>query len=190
MLNKIKQKLFLIKVQRIKGLVLNGVVHFRLKPLVKIVEHASIKIGANVLINSDLDNYHLNLYAKCKLIADKEGATIEIGKNTRIHGSCIHAFDSIKIGDNCLVAGNVQIFDCNAHDLSFENPTNRIHTTGKTKPVIIEDNVWLGTNVIVLPGVTIGSGTVISANSVVNKDIPSMVLAGGNPAKIIKDFKI
>lgn len=190
MLDKIRQKLLLLKVKRIKGLVLKGVVHFRLKPVVKIVDQASITLSENVLINSDLDNYHLNLYAKCKLIADKKGATIEIGKNTRIHGSCIHAFDSIKIGDNCLVAGNVQIFDCNAHDLSFENPANRINTTGQIKPVVIGDDVWLGTNVVVLPGVTIGAGAVISANSVVNKDIPPRVLAGGNPAQIIKDFKI
>ncbi|PLX05618.1 MAG: acyltransferase, partial [Marinilabiliales bacterium] len=61
-------------------------------------------------------------------------------------------------------------------------------THGSAKEVIIEDNVWLGVNVVVLPGVRIGKGSVISANSVVHKDIPPMVLAGGNPIQIIKTF--
>lgn len=64
---------------------------------------------------------------------------------------------------------------------------NRINTTGEVKKVIIEDNVWLGTGVIVLPGVRIGNGSIIAANSVVNKNVPPMVIAGGNPLKIIKN---
>lgn len=78
--------------------------------------------------------------------------------------------------------------DSNGHDLSFPNVAERIHTEGTSKPVVISDNVWIGANVVVLPGVTIGKGSVISANSVVTKDIPQMVVAGGNPAVILKDY--
>ena len=64
----------------------------------------------------------------------------------------------------------------------------RINTTGTSKAVTIEDYVWIGANTIVLPGVTIGKGSVISANSVVVRDIPPMVVAGGNPAIVIKSY--
>lgn len=188
LINKIKDKLLYKNLNKIKGLKFNATVNFRLMPIVNIHPKASITIGEHSMINSDQTSYHLSLYGPCKLMADKEGAKITIGAKTRVHGSCIHAFESITIGDNCLIAGNSQIFDCNAHNLSMDNPSNRINTNGKAKPVTIEDNVWIGANVFVLPGVTIGAGSVISANSVVNKDIPSGVLAGGNPAVVIKDF--
>ena len=122
-------------------------------------------------------------------MADRENAVIKIGENTRIHGTCIHAYKSIEIGKNCLIAANCQIFDGNGHDLSFENVHNRINTIGESKEIIIEDSVWLGTGVIVLPGVKIGMGSVIAANSVVHKDIPSMVIAGGNPVKEIMQIR-
>ncbi|MEG0276513.1 MAG: sugar O-acetyltransferase [Coprobacillus sp.] len=56
-------------------------------------------------------------------------------------------------------------------------------------PIVVEDNVWLGANVSILQGVTIGEGSVIAAGSVVNKDIPAHVIAGGIPCKVIKHLK-
>lgn len=123
-----------------------------------------------------------------KIMADRTGAFITIGNNTRIHGSCIHAYNKISIGENCLIAANCQIIDGNGHDLSFPDVANRINTRGDAKKIIIEDNVWIGANCIILPGVRIGYGSVIAAGSVVVKDIPAMCVAGGNPAKIIKDY--
>ncbi|EHH9990959.1 acyltransferase, partial [Escherichia coli] len=111
---------------------------------------------------------------------------ISIGKNTRIHGACLHAYNKISIGDRCLIAANVQIIDCNGHESSFENVENRINTSSDGVPVIIEDDVWIGTGSIILPGVTIGRGSIIAAGSVVVKSIPPMCIAGGNPAKVIK----
>jgi len=159
------------------------------KPIIDIHKDAKLLIGDNVTINSNNNGYHINMFAACKLMADKPDAIIEIGDNTRIHGSCIHAHKKITIGKNCLIAANCQIMDGNAHDLSFPDVSNRINTRSDSKEVNIEDNVWLGTGVVVLPGVTIGAGSVISANSVVHKDIPTMVVAGGNPIAIIKRFE-
>ncbi|SDE76477.1 Hexapeptide repeat of succinyl-transferase [Pricia antarctica] len=161
---------------------------FTNKPLISVHEKAQLIIGDNVTINSKNIGYHLNMFMPCKLMADRPGAIIEIGANTRIHGSCIHAYTKIKIGKNCLIAANCQIFDGNGHDLSFPNVSNRINTNGDSKEISIQDNVWLGTGVIVLPGITIGRGSVISANSVVHKNVPPMVVAGGNPLRIIKSF--
>lgn len=63
-------------------------------------------------------------------------------------------------------------------------------TTSGSKPVVIGDDVWIGTGSIILPGVNIGNGSVISAGSVVTKSVPEMCLVGGNPAKVIRRFNI
>ena len=167
----------------VKGkLIING------KPLIDIRKGSNLYIGDGVHLNSKNKGYHINLHSPVKLFADKPGAQIRIGDKTRIHGSCLHAYQSIIIGSNCLIAGNCQIFDGNGHDISFPNVENRINTTGTSNPIKIEDNVWIGANSIVLPGVTIGKGSVISANSVVIKDLSPMVVAGGNTAIIIKNY--
>lgn len=157
-------------------------------PFIDVRGNGKIYIGNNVRLNSLNRSYHLNLFAPVKLFADRNGAVIEIGDNTRIHGTCIHAYDKIIIGKNCLIAANCQIFDGSGHDLSFDDVENRINTTGDAKPIKIEDNVWIGANSIILPGVTIGEGSVIGSGSVVVKDIPPYCLAGGNPAKVIKRY--
>jgi len=163
-----------------KGLILNGI------PLIEVTGDAKIEIGNNVTLTSRNYNYHINLHSPVKLYADRPGALIKIGDNCRIHGSCIHAYERIEIGDNCLIAANCNIMDSNGHDISFPDIENRINTHGKTKPVMIGDNVWIGANSFILPGVTVGNGSVISANSVVISDIPENVITGGNPAVIIK----
>lgn len=169
-----------------KGLVIDRNVIFKGKPYVYLHKEAKIILGKGVVLNSSNKRYHLNLYVPVKLLADRPGALIKIGNNTRIHGTCIHAYNSIIIGDNCLIAANCQIFDGNAHELSFENVENRLNTRDNGKPIVIEDCVWIGANCLVLPGVRIGYGSVIAAGSVVVKDIPPMVVAGGNPAKILR----
>lgn len=161
-------------------IILNGI------PLVDIRKGASLYIDENVSLNSRNKGYHINMHSPVKLFADRKGAFIKIGSNTRIHGSCIHAYQSVEIGKNCLIAANCQIFDANGHDLSFPKVELRIFTKGKCKPVIIEDHVWVGANSFILPGVTIGRGAIVSANSVVNKDVETMTIVGGNPAKLIK----
>jgi acetyltransferase-like isoleucine patch superfamily enzyme len=168
---------------KIKGkLILSGI------PLIEIDGEALLEISNNVTLTSKNRRYHLNLHSPVKLLADRPGAVIRIGENTRIHGTCVHACQSVTIGRNCLIAANCQIIDSNGHDLSFHDVRNRIKTSGDVRPVVIEDNVWVGANTFVLPGVVIGEGSVISANSVVTKSIPPMVLAGGNPAIVIRDF--
>lgn len=188
-LKKIRLKFFLISIKRNKNVFLGRGVIFCNVPMISINDKSKLYLGDKVTINSENNGYHLNMFGKCKILMDKPGAVIEIGENTRIHGSCIHAYREVRIGRNCLVAANCQIMDGNGHDLSFPDVENRVHTVGPVKPVIIEDCVWLGMNVVVLPGVRIGRGSVISANSVVHKDIPPMVIAGGNPIVVIKDMR-
>jgi len=113
---------------------------------------------------------------------------VSIGNNSGI-GTFCHIWGSggVKIGNNVLIAAHCCITSL-GHDTSIE--VLREKTISKS--VIIEDNVWLGYNVIVLPGVTIGTGSVIGAGSVVTSNIPPYSIAVGNPAKVIKkrEFKV
>ena len=159
-------------------------------PLIDLRRGATLTLGDHVLLDSRNKGHHLNLYAPVKLFADRPGAKIIIGDNTRIHGSCLHAYQSIEIGSNCLIAANCQIIDANGHELSLDDPARRLDTRDQPRPVVVEDNVWICANTMVLPGVTIGEGSVIAAHSVVTDDIPPRCLAAGNPAKVIKQTSL
>lgn len=165
----------------------SGVV-FKGAPAILKHKTAVIKIADNVTINSSNYGYHINMFSKCKLYSDRPNAKIRIGANSRIHGTCIHAYNKILIGDNCLIAANTQIADGNGHQLNFDNPPNRINTTDNGKSIEIKDNVWIAAHCIILGGTTIGEGTIITAGSVVRGDVPPNCIFGGNPAKLIKQF--
>lgn len=112
------------------------------------------------------------------------GKHIEIGKGCFIQQCCtFFGRGGITLGENVLVGPKVNIITIN-HD---PDPENRSATYGR--PVVIGDNVWIGINSTILPGVSIGCGAIIGANSVVTKDVPPMTVVAGNPARIIKTLK-
>lgn len=157
-------------------------------PILNIIDGARLNVGNNCTFSSDKVGYHLGMNGSVKLVASEPSAIITIGNNTRVNGSCIHARKEVRIGNNCLVAANCNITDSNGHEISMCEPLNRINTRDKPRNVIIEDGVWIGINCVVLPGVTIGEGAIISANSVVKNDIPRYAIAAGNPAIVIKKY--
>ncbi len=170
-----------------KGLDAVHCVAIKGKPIIQISKNAKVVLGKNVTLNSRNYGYHhANMHSPVKLMADREHAIIKIGDNTRINGACLHAYNRIEIGKNCLIAANVQILDASGHELSFEDPSDRINTSSEGKPILIEENVWIGLNAIILSGVRIGKGSVIGANTVVSKDVPPMVVFAGNPGKVVK----
>jgi acetyltransferase-like isoleucine patch superfamily enzyme len=96
----------------------------------------------------------------------------------------IVCYESVSIGDNCLIGDSVHIYD---QDHNFADIHTLIRTQGYlTKPVKIGNNVWLGAKVTVLKGVTIGDGAIIGANALVAKDVPPNAIAVGNPATIVR----
>ena len=157
-------------------------------PIVFIKNGGKVHIGDNVTINSSNYGYHINMHSPVKIMVDRPNAEIFIGTNSRIHGTCMHAYNKIKIGENCLIAANTQIIDGNGHDLCLDNPSERINTVGNASEINISDNVWIGANCIILPGVTIGKGSVIAAGSIVTKEVPEKCVVAGNPASIIKSI--
>ena len=171
------------------NIILKGKLKVKNKPLVNILDGSSLVIGDNVTLNSKNSNYHVNMFAPVKIYIDKIGAKVSIGNNTRIHGSCLHAYESIEIGENCLIAANCQIFDGSGHDILLDDPSKRIDSNGIIKPIIIGNDCWIGTSVIILPGTKLGNNCVVAAGSVVNGNFEDNSLVGGNPAKFIKLIK-
>ncbi|MCR1842088.1 sugar O-acetyltransferase [Murimonas intestini] len=111
------------------------------------------------------------------------GSHIEVGKNFFANYNCtIIDVAKVKIGDNCQMAPNVSVYTA-GHPV---HPAARNTLYEYGIEVTIGDNVWIGGNTVILPGVHIGSNTVIGAGSVVTKDIPDWVIAGGNPCKVIR----
>jgi acetyltransferase-like isoleucine patch superfamily enzyme len=105
----------------------------------------------------------------------------------------ITALDNVTIGKNVLIASKVYISDCSHGSYVGDDNDSSPLSIPKdrpliSKPVLIEDNVWIGEFVSVLPGVTIGKGSIIGTNSVVSRSLPPNVIAVGSPARPIKRF--
>ena len=145
----------------------------------------SITIGSDFRANSGKKFNPIGGDTILRLIC-KENAKIEIGSNCGISNSTIVAINSVKIGNNTLIGGGCRIWDNDFHSM---NATVRISGKDKninSKPIIIEDDAFIGGGSIILKGVTIGKKSIIAAGSVVTKSIPSNEVWGGNPAKFIK----
>ncbi len=111
------------------------------------------------------------------------GTHIEVGKNFFANYNCtILDVAKVKIGDNCQMAPNVAIYTA-GHPV---HPVSRNSAYEYGKEVVIGDNVWLGGNTVICPGVHIGDNVVIGAGSVVTKDIPDWSIAAGNPCRVLR----
>ena len=110
---------------------------------------------------------------------------VTIGDYTRIgiHNTII---GPVCIGNHVNLAQGITVTALNHN---FEDASKRIDEQGiSTKPVVIGDDVWIGANAVILPGVTIGSHCVVAAGAVVTKDVPDNCVVGGVPAKVIKSL--
>lgn len=124
------------------------------------------------------------------------GCNIYIGDNVTVNTSCTFVdCNQITIGNNVLIAPNVQIYTA-THPVELDERLKLVDTANGNKyvrrtyalPVSIEEGCWIGGGVIILPGITIGKGSVIGAGSVVNKNIPANSLAVGNPCRVVRQI--
>lgn len=151
-----------------------------------------ISRGSKVIIK---DGFYIRSYCKytdtgenrpSKIIVAR-GAKLTIGKNVGISSTTIVCQQSIEIGDNVLIGGGCNIFDTNFHPVDCKERLDPCTSNcGKKAPIVILDNVFIGTSCIIGKGVTIGENSVIAAGSVVVKNVPSNEIWGGNPAKFIR----
>ena len=116
-----------------------------------------------------------------------DAKNLKIGKHVRINEN-VFLQGHITIGDNVMLAPNVAIYS-KTHN--YNNPDVPMVLAGdsETKEVVIENNVWIARNVVILPGIRIGEGSIVGANSVVNRDVEPWSIVGGVPAKLIRKRK-
>jgi acetyltransferase-like isoleucine patch superfamily enzyme len=169
----------------------------------------NIIVGENTVMDSAVcfKNYHSSLPIGLKVgknvtfwrtsLAAEENGKIEIGDNCYISNASLVCSEKISIGNNVLIAGGVTIADSDFHPIA---PAARLADTiaisavGNrskrpdiaTKPVIIEDDVWIGFNATILKGIRIGAGSVIAPGALVIGDVPPNSEVAGNPARVLK----
>lgn len=142
-----------------------------------------------------------NTHIRGTLLIYKYGGKITIGKNCYIgDGSRIWSGEEIKIGNDVLIAHNVNIIDTQAHELDANERRERYLDLIKngpweskgnvsTKGIVINDKAWISLNAVILKGVTIGEGAIVAAGSIVVKDVAPYTMVAGNPAVFVKNVK-
>lgn len=149
--------------------------------------HCNIKIGDSCTFKSGWGLNPLSRNIKGS-ISVENGAVLIIGNNCGFSSVCLWSFQSITIGNYVNIGADTILMDSDAHSLShldrrkvttdFERKVN--------KPIIIDDDVLIGTRCIILKGVHIGARSIIGSGSVVVNDIPEDCIAAGNPARVIR----
>ena len=158
-------------------------VRFIGKTIIRSYENGAISIGDDCTFISGTENNLVGLTNPTVICATKN-ATIEIGEHVGCSSVVIHARNSIKLGSYLNIGGNVRIFDHDFHSLDWRD--RRPPQDGaavRCKPIIIENDVFIGTNAIILKGTRIGARSIVAAGSVVfGLDIPPDSMVKGNPA--------
>ena len=150
-----------------------------------------LEIGNNSIINGSF-------------VFETETGKVCIGERCHIGNSTFISKSKIEVGNDVTIAWGCTIYDHDSHSVYWDerkNDTaqeykdtlqfndeiyNKNWSVVNTKPITIKDKVWIGMNVIILKGVTIGEGAVIGAGSVVTQDVPAWSVVAGNPAKVVK----
>jgi acetyltransferase-like isoleucine patch superfamily enzyme len=156
-----------------------------------IIKQPSLFIGDGTINFGDLvqlgyypSPYFFSGYSH--LEARNKESQINFGNDIIINNNLvIIAEKNVSICNNVLIGTNVEIYDSDFHSVLKNRRGNKNHSIS---PVLIKENVWIGSNVKILKGVEIGENTVISNSSVVTKSFPSNVIIGGIPAKIISNI--
>jgi acetyltransferase-like isoleucine patch superfamily enzyme len=148
---------------------------------------SSISIGKNFIACSDVRRNSLGVFQRVIIKTVGHGAKIVIGDDVGISGCTISAATSITIGNHVLLGSGCLVTDSDAHPIDPEE--RRQGGGGVSKPIVIEDDVFVGARAMILKGVTIGKGSVVGAGAVVAKSVPPYSIVVGNPAKIVGDSR-
>jgi acetyltransferase-like isoleucine patch superfamily enzyme len=163
---------------RIRGIRIGRGTKFFGRTKFKKARTASIVVGKNNCFRSTPTSNLIGVNRPCIVSALEPESIVQIGDDCGFSGTVIGCFKSITIGHRVKCGANTLITDGDWH---AEDPRS-----STPKPIVIGDNVWLGVNVTVMKGVTIGANSLIGAGSIVTKDIPANVIAAGNPCVVIR----
>jgi acetyltransferase-like isoleucine patch superfamily enzyme len=147
--------------------------------------HGSVmRFGSGLQLRSTARSNPLGANPPVILCTWRANALLQIGENFAMTGGSIIAAEQVIIGNHVTVGANTLIMDTDFYPLEAE--ARRLDSEpAKTAPVFIEDDVFIGTNCLILKGVTLGQGSVIGAGSVVTKDVPPYTIVAGNPVRFI-----
>ena len=151
-------------------------------PRIERTPKGSIEIGKGCCLRSARCSNPVGVFHPVQLATIGAGRIV-IGDGCGISGSVLVAENSITLGRRVMIGAGCAVIDSNCHPLDAEARARG--ERGKTSPIVLEDDVWLGMNVLVLKGVRIGAGTVVGAGSVVTGDLPAGVVAAGGPARVV-----
>ena len=172
--------LYTASVARMRGIRIgNGTTFYGLAKFKK-ARTASITIGNRNCFRSSATSNLIGINRPCIISALEPESSVRIGDDCGFSGTVIGCFASISIGHRVKCGANTLITDGDWH---AEDPRS-----SKPRPIVIGDDVWLGVNVTVMKGVTIGANSLIGAGSIVTKDIPANVIAAGNPCVVIRNI--
>jgi acetyltransferase-like isoleucine patch superfamily enzyme len=143
-----------------------------------------LSVGEDSIIHADID-------------FEESGGKIQIGSRTFVGRSHLVCYRSLTIGDDVIMSWGITVVDHDSHSIEWDKRRNDVLDWGRGRkdwqhiahaPVVVGNKAWIGFNVSILKGVTIGEGAVIGACSVVTRDIPPYSMAVGNPARVIRSL--
>lgn len=153
-----------------------------------------LKVGDNSIVNG-------------YFCFENANGSVVIGNNTFVGGGKIVSINDITIGNDVLISWGCTIMDNDAHSLVFSERKDDVRdwkrgieegkvggyknwNNVKSAPINIKDKSWIGFDVVILKGVTIGEGAIVGSRSVVTKNVPDWTIVGGNPAKVIREIPL
>jgi acetyltransferase-like isoleucine patch superfamily enzyme len=174
----------LYKVKYGKNLVSRGLAIIDLHPT------GVLTIGDNFTMNNG-DNFNRIGRQQKSILLVGMNSDLYIGDNVKISATAIISYNKITIGNNVVIGGNTVIYDSDFHSLDHNDRAEKKfdwtkNVVATSKPVVIEENVFIGSHTTILKGVTIGKNSIVAACSVVTKNIGAEELWGGNPARLIR----
>lgn len=175
------------------------------------IKNGTIDRGIIIRLDNPEERKYLSIGKDCivrgNFIFESSQGNITIGNHSYVGGGTFICRSSIEIGDNVTIAWGGTIYDHDSHSLDYMKRrkdiddeledirsgrnfiANKDWSDVNSKPIKICNDVWIGMNVIVLKGVTIGEGAIVGAGSVVTKNVPAWTVVAGNPAKVVKNLK-
>ncbi len=156
------------------------------RPLIQRHAGSTITIGRGLNMRNWFGSNPLGVNHRSILATWTADAAISLGDDVGMTGATIVAQTRVSIGNRVLIGANSTICDTDFHPIDSE--MRRVDVmAGVTRPITVEDDVFIGMGVLILKGVTVGRGSVIGAGSVVSTSIPAGVIAAGNPARVIRN---